>query len=168
MEAVVAGIAAAGVLLGAVLSFLATWLTARSTLKMEHQQTLQNDRRERRNFQRQNLVEIQQALMNWARVTGEIFRLQRNSLQEFGRPALVTDELKTRCAEAAIDLTHLAQRVVNKDARESVLRATEVDPLLFNPQNLQDISASQAVMIPKMDEAGGAVGEALRAYLADN
>ena len=67
----IALIAAGALIVGAVLSFVAAWLTPSATAKLAAATELAKSRREARAVQRETLLAIQQELTKYARSVGK-------------------------------------------------------------------------------------------------
>lgn len=167
----VALISGSAFVLGSVLafvgSFVAARFTAKATLRQERERDRLVDRRERRAFQRQTLLDAQDELTKFARVQGEIWLFDQHTYKDRGEYTQMPPELSERARLAQVSFTHLIERVVDDAVRTTLKYVAAVDMRRVIPSSPANLDAAVREFAESVQAAGEVLGKKLREYLAD-
>ena len=113
----------AGVIVGAAASIGTTYITTRNSRLLQQDAASLERKEQAREFQRQNLIELQESLFNCMRLTGkahledlESFRKSTND----GRSSLLTEELSQELMMSNRQIAILTERVADQKLRNSI------------------------------------------------
>jgi hypothetical protein len=161
----IALIAAGALIVGAVLSFVAAWLTARATAKLAAATELAKSRREARAFQRETLLAIQQELTKYARSVDKTWLQDRRAFREHGTVGVMGPEQDQESYDVRVGLSHLVERVVDDILRAALEEAIKVDMRLLAPADIRTLNEGFSAFAATLDKSRQMLGVMLRTYL---
>jgi hypothetical protein len=168
----VALIAAVALVVGALLSFAAAYLTGRFTaqanLNLARERQRLDDRRARRAFQRKTLLAALAELTKYGRATGKIYVFDRRTFLNTGSFTQMGAELDAEMYAAGVSFMNLIERIVDDDVRTALREVHDVDPQLLVPRSLPQLEEAWTRFGERLVHARGVLGPALRAYLAED
>lgn len=168
----VALIAAGAVVVGALLSVAAAYvagrLTARANLQLERERQRLDDRKTRRAFQRETLLEALAELTKYGRATGKIYVFDRRTFLKTGSFTQMGAELDAEMYAAGVSFMNLIERIVDDDVRTALREVHDVDPQLLVPSSLPQLEEAWTRFGERLVHTREVLGPALRAYLAED
>lgn len=153
-----------GTAVGAAASIGTTWLTNAHAAKLESQKAREIRAETARAFQRQTLLELQEAVHILARKATESFlydRVRHSEGNEWGSVP-IPDELDASLMESFRTVGILNQRVSNEVLRNKVVAFTETLADSVNAWSFDRATAARAVVIDDFGALSASIGECLR------
>ena len=164
-------VAAGAVVVGALMSVMAAYVTARlsakANLRLETERQRLADRREHREFQRQTLLDVLTELTTYGRVSFQVYQFDKNTYQSAKKFTQMPPELAARQYEVGVSFGLLIERVVDDGVRTALTAIHGADMRLVIPKSLLELEAGMAEFMSKFQRARELVGTELRSYLWD-
>src|SRR5438105_1086859 len=160
---------AAGVVIGAVLGFVGSVLTAertnRAAANREFNARTEIRQQQKDDFQRQTLLDLQGAMSRYVRSVGRIYVHDTNTYRQHQKFFQLGAELNNESFAAQVELQHLQERVKDDELRESITTMVDVSGRFSVPTSIQQVEETMTRFHHVVTETNDRLGEILRSYL---
>lgn len=154
-----------GTIVGALASIGTTWLSGRHSLALQEQATSLDRVEKARAFQRQNLLELQDALHDALRMVGRVHFEDLASLSkggEWGR-SMLSEEVNEGFRIAQRKVLILIERVADDDLRSHLKKTMQSTGNVILAKNLPESETALNAVSSMAQEALEHIGRILRA-----
>jgi hypothetical protein len=162
-------VGAGGVVIGALLGFLGSVLTAertnRAAAKREADGRAEIRKQQRDDFQRQMLLDLQGAMTRYIRSVGRIYVHDTNTYKQHQKFFQLGAELNQESFVAQVELQHLQERVKDDELRESIEKMINIGVEFTVPTSIQKVEDSMTHFHDVVTATNERLGEILRSYL---
>ena len=161
-----------GVLVGGFINFCAEWMRMRSSARMDDMRRDLELRASRDAFQRNNLLETQEALARFAREEGRLSMFDQQTIINLGYMTQMPEELNNEVFESRRQLSYRIERVVDDSLRIALDTLSNLATQLDTERSTirRDISADGVFddlnrLVIQHQVVQELLGKSLRSYL---